>query len=331
MSPIISTAKSVVASEVKQVVAHPHVPRRINDLKIAMVLVSWWHDHVQTCFEDVYCCRRRTRCWFRPKHTASGVNGISILNTKIRYRDDREYADHFPDVAAPKPGRSPARQRAGRRIAEWRHRLCHAGRSGSTTTAAQPPEDIQLRLRSLSIVRRTRVHSASRRPIRSDATFCPATICGRFQTARRGRFTAIFPRKTPTCACRKPSCKRHKLRASIYCSTDIMRTCCSSEDAIGQPACCLIRANGPIWWATSGVGHQRQCCAKTCGKRCAPVVPPSWQRRWRGRYSPLRQVAHQHVSTDLIRRTGLEETLDLYADRPAFSTTQALTRYNHSS
>ena len=88
----------VIASEVNQVIAHPAIPRRLNDLKIAMILVSWWHDHEQTVFENVY--------YVPPAHalviTAGSVRRWRYWDIdpgrRLRYKNDDEYADHLREL-----------------------------------------------------------------------------------------------------------------------------------------------------------------------------------------------------------------------------------------
>ncbi|MCO5185335.1 MAG: asparagine synthase-related protein [Anaerolineae bacterium] len=321
----------VVASEVKQVVAHPHVPRRINDLKIAMVLVSWWHDHVQTCFEDVY--------YLPPAHAmlvSAETHRIWRYwdidpEYKIRYRDDREYADHFLTLLR--------QSLADRLRVRGPVGVSLSGGIDSVTLAVLAAQQLpRNRLKTFSYVF-DRYPSCDERayiqPVVDqydlDATFLPGDDLWPLSNSKTWPVYSDFPTQDPYV--RLPQAIMQAAQASgIHL---LLNGHYADLLLVGGRYWAAGMLSDPRQWANL-VGHIRRGPSAAMlredvwQKGVRQLFPPSWQRRWRGRYSPLRQVAYQHVSTDLIRRTGLEDVLDLYADRPAFSTTQALTRYNHS-
>ena len=88
----------LIASEITQLLAHPIVPRRINEGKVAEYLAVLWDDQEETFYESIYCCP--------PAHcmviTADSVRKWRYWDVdphaRIRYRDDREYAQHFLEL-----------------------------------------------------------------------------------------------------------------------------------------------------------------------------------------------------------------------------------------
>ncbi len=83
------------ASEVGQVIEHPGVPRRLDEIAVADILTRNFHDEEWTLFRDV----RR----LPPAHRLiANANGIRLQrywdlapSARIRYRRDEEYAAHF--------------------------------------------------------------------------------------------------------------------------------------------------------------------------------------------------------------------------------------------
>lgn len=86
---------SIVASEIQTILAHPDVPQRLNEAKLATILGEVWYEGEATLFEGIQFCEpgccllihesgiRKWRYW-----------DPSPSNT-IRYRRDEEYAEHF--------------------------------------------------------------------------------------------------------------------------------------------------------------------------------------------------------------------------------------------
>jgi asparagine synthase (glutamine-hydrolysing) len=85
----------LVASEIKSLLAHPSVPRRLNESRVAEYLANLWHNHEETFYQDIFSCP--------PAHcllvSAGGVRKWRYweidLEARIRYRSDEEYAEHF--------------------------------------------------------------------------------------------------------------------------------------------------------------------------------------------------------------------------------------------
>ncbi len=88
----------LVASEVKQILAHPAVKSRVNEYKLALLLTRLPVDHGQSFYEDIN--------YLPPAHCmVIGLQGEKCWRywdidpeSKIRYRSDREYAGHFLEL-----------------------------------------------------------------------------------------------------------------------------------------------------------------------------------------------------------------------------------------
>ena len=92
--------RCIFASEVDQILQAPGFELRINDRKVADYLADWTHEQEETYFESI--------CFCPPAHIIrlSG-NGLQKRrywdidpDARLRYRDDREYAEHFLAVLA---------------------------------------------------------------------------------------------------------------------------------------------------------------------------------------------------------------------------------------
>jgi asparagine synthase (glutamine-hydrolysing) len=87
--------RCLIASEVRQILDVPGFQARINEGKVADYLASLNDDRAETLFESIY--------YFPPAHTVTiskaGVYKHRFWDidpeARIRYRDDREYAEHF--------------------------------------------------------------------------------------------------------------------------------------------------------------------------------------------------------------------------------------------
>jgi asparagine synthase (glutamine-hydrolysing) len=94
----ISDGLFVAASEVAQVLAHPDVPRRLNEGRLAEFLANAWHEHHESFFEDVFFCP--------PGHcllvTESSFRLWRYWNIdpgrQIVYRREADYAEEFRDL-----------------------------------------------------------------------------------------------------------------------------------------------------------------------------------------------------------------------------------------
>lgn len=90
--------RCVFASEVGQILDVPGFQQRINEGKIADFLARLNHEYSETLFESVYYCP--------PAHavtvSAGGVRKRRYWDidpaARLRYRDDREYAEHFLEI-----------------------------------------------------------------------------------------------------------------------------------------------------------------------------------------------------------------------------------------
>lgn len=85
----------VIASEILHILAHPDVPRRRNDRKVADYLASQWDNHEESFYEGIFYCP--------PGHCLT-VTTTAIRkrrywdldpDLRIRYKDDAAYAEHF--------------------------------------------------------------------------------------------------------------------------------------------------------------------------------------------------------------------------------------------
>lgn len=90
--------RCLFASEVNQILAVPGVEPRINEGKVADYLAGLNHEYEDTLFDSIHYCP--------PAHTvtvsAGGVRKRRYWDVdpavRIRYRDDREYAEHFLEL-----------------------------------------------------------------------------------------------------------------------------------------------------------------------------------------------------------------------------------------
>lgn len=94
----VDDRRCLFASEVSQILDVPGVPARINEGKVADYLAGLNHEYEDTLFESIRYCP--------PAHTvtvsARGVRKRRYWDVdpaaRIRYRDDREYAEHFLEL-----------------------------------------------------------------------------------------------------------------------------------------------------------------------------------------------------------------------------------------
>ena len=89
----------VAASEIKQILAHPAVPRRMNEGKVAEYLAGVWHDLEETFFDGVQSCPPAQWITVLPQTLVQGRYWDVDLAARIRYRRDAEYAKHFRSLA----------------------------------------------------------------------------------------------------------------------------------------------------------------------------------------------------------------------------------------
>lgn len=88
----------VFASSLKGLLALPQIPKRINELRIAQVLISWPGDGVQTAYLDILR--------LPPSHTLSASRGKVDISrywyaeniNPLNYKNDTDYIDHFKEL-----------------------------------------------------------------------------------------------------------------------------------------------------------------------------------------------------------------------------------------
>jgi asparagine synthase (glutamine-hydrolysing) len=96
----INGQQFIFASSLKGLLVLPQIPRKINELRIAQILVSWHGDGVQTAYEGILR--------LPPAHHIT-LTGSRVEKTRyhsfeniapLRYRDDNEYIEHFRELFA---------------------------------------------------------------------------------------------------------------------------------------------------------------------------------------------------------------------------------------
>lgn len=88
----------VFASSLKGLLALPQVPKKINELRIAQVLISWPGDGIQTAYQDILR--------LPPSHTISATSKGIEKNRywyaenfqPLNYKNDEDYIDHFREL-----------------------------------------------------------------------------------------------------------------------------------------------------------------------------------------------------------------------------------------
>lgn len=90
----------LLASEVRQLLAHPKVPRRMHEGKMADFLVDAWDEHGESFWQEIHYCPPGH--WLRVTADRFELHRFwrPDPELRIRYRDDREYAECFLEVAS---------------------------------------------------------------------------------------------------------------------------------------------------------------------------------------------------------------------------------------
>ena len=86
------------ASSLKSLLALPHVPKKVNELQIAQVHISWTDDGIQTAYSDILR--------LPPSHFLTVKNGAVekvryhyFENIKpLNYKNDEDYIEHFKEL-----------------------------------------------------------------------------------------------------------------------------------------------------------------------------------------------------------------------------------------
>jgi asparagine synthase (glutamine-hydrolysing) len=90
----------VAASEIKQVLAHPAVPRILNEGKAAEHLVGVWRSQEETFFVGVHSLPPGHWLAIAPQTVVKQRYWEADLTARVHYRCDADYADHFRTLAA---------------------------------------------------------------------------------------------------------------------------------------------------------------------------------------------------------------------------------------
>ena len=94
----ISERVFVAASEVVEVLAHPAVPRRLNEGRLGEYLANYWHNHHETFFERVYYCPP-AHCLLVGEKSFRSWRYWDLDPGRItRHRRDEEYVEEFRDL-----------------------------------------------------------------------------------------------------------------------------------------------------------------------------------------------------------------------------------------
>ncbi|MGC9356293.1 MAG: asparagine synthase-related protein [Anaerolineae bacterium] len=85
----------LLASEVNQILAHPAVPKRINERRVVQYLNVTWHGDKETFFEDVFFCPP-AHCLLVTEDNVQTWRYWDVDPTQqIHYHDVQAYAEHF--------------------------------------------------------------------------------------------------------------------------------------------------------------------------------------------------------------------------------------------
>jgi asparagine synthase (glutamine-hydrolysing) len=85
----------IIASEIAVIQAHPSAPNRINEAKIAEDLAGLYHNLSETLFEEIYYCPPGNCMIVSQDQMRLRKYWDIDPGKKIRYRVDRDYAEHF--------------------------------------------------------------------------------------------------------------------------------------------------------------------------------------------------------------------------------------------
>jgi len=94
-----TTGAFVFASEIKAILCLPEVPRKLNEVKVADLLVSMFHDHISTYYQEVFR--------LPPAHsmTIGHTPGVQIRSywsldpsRELRFGADEEYVEAFREL-----------------------------------------------------------------------------------------------------------------------------------------------------------------------------------------------------------------------------------------
>lgn len=88
----------IFASSLKGLLALPQIPRKINELRIAQILVSWHGDGVQTAYKGIL--RLPPAHYITLKDTVVEKTRYHFFENivPLRYKDDNEYIEHFREL-----------------------------------------------------------------------------------------------------------------------------------------------------------------------------------------------------------------------------------------
>lgn len=98
VSYYLSNSLLVAASEERGVLSHPDIPARINQQQLAVFCAYMDLHRGGTFFEDVYRLLPGHYMTVKPSTTATTRFWSADNHTRIDYRDNREYAEHFREL-----------------------------------------------------------------------------------------------------------------------------------------------------------------------------------------------------------------------------------------
>jgi asparagine synthase (glutamine-hydrolysing) len=87
-----------VASEGQQIIQHPAVPRRLDEVTVADFLVRNYNDEGRTMFQDVWAVRRAHYLVADPSGQRMERYWDIDPDCRITYKSDEEYAAHFLEI-----------------------------------------------------------------------------------------------------------------------------------------------------------------------------------------------------------------------------------------
>jgi asparagine synthase (glutamine-hydrolysing) len=87
-----------VASEAQQIIQHPAVPRRLDEVTVADFLVRNYNDEGRTMFQEVWAVRRAHFLVADPSGQRMERYWDIDPTSRITYKNDHEYAAHFLEI-----------------------------------------------------------------------------------------------------------------------------------------------------------------------------------------------------------------------------------------